>query len=407
MNATSRRAALGVQVDVPEQGGDVVRDAPGGRRRPGGPGRAPAGSEPAPRKNRPAAPSGVQLPMATRPPGRQTRSSSPAVARWSGANMAPTVDSTTSKWSSGKGRSWASANSQVRASPRARAARSPTASSCGQMSVAMTSAPVAAAGRAALPVPAPTSSTRWPARTPAAATTARPISEIKAAIRSYSPMAQNSAGCAHADQLLTRARRAKFENWTSRSRPGRGSFPTVDGYGQFCPIALGAEVFAERWTPIILRNLMVGCERFGEILAGAPGLPRSVLDPAAPAGARRGGAAHGARGAPRYRLTACGTELAQVCLALGAWGARWREVRPEHRDPYLAVWTLSTLVEATRCPGPGWWSASTCASTRCRTGSGWLSGPASVRSACTTRASATTPWWPATSRRSSRGTAAA
>ena len=43
----------------------------------------------------------------------------------------------------------------------------------------------------------------------------------------------------------------------------------MKGYGQFCPIALGAEVFAERWTPIILRNLMVGCERFGEILAGA------------------------------------------------------------------------------------------------------------------------------------------
>jgi ubiquinone/menaquinone biosynthesis C-methylase UbiE len=43
------------------------------------------------------------------------------------------------------------------------------------------------------------------------------------------------------------------------------------------PIALGAEVFAERWTPIILRSLMVGCEHFGDILAGAPGLPRSVL----------------------------------------------------------------------------------------------------------------------------------
>ena len=51
----------------------------------------------------------------------------------------------------------------------------------------------------------------------------------------------------------------------------------MKGYGQYCPIALAAEVFAERWTPIILRNLMVGCTRFGEILDGAPGLPRSVL----------------------------------------------------------------------------------------------------------------------------------
>ena len=43
------------------------------------------------------------------------------------------------------------------------------------------------------------------------------------------------------------------------------------------PIALDAEIFAERWTPIILRNLMVGSDRFGDLLAGAPGIPRSVL----------------------------------------------------------------------------------------------------------------------------------
>lgn len=49
------------------------------------------------------------------------------------------------------------------------------------------------------------------------------------------------------------------------------------GYGQYCPIALGAEIFAERWTPIIIRNLHLGCRRFGEIIDGAPGLPRSVL----------------------------------------------------------------------------------------------------------------------------------
>jgi len=51
----------------------------------------------------------------------------------------------------------------------------------------------------------------------------------------------------------------------------------MEGYGQYCPIALGAEVFAERWTPIIVRNLMGGSERFGDLLDGAPGLPRSVL----------------------------------------------------------------------------------------------------------------------------------
>ncbi|HEX2375197.1 MAG TPA: hypothetical protein VHO93_14545 [Actinomycetota bacterium] len=41
-------------------------------------------------------------------------------------------------------------------------------------------------------------------------------------------------------------------------------------YGQFCPIARGSEILAERWTPIILRNLLLGCRTFNEIAAGAP-----------------------------------------------------------------------------------------------------------------------------------------
>jgi len=121
----------------------------------------------------------------------------------------------------------------------------------------------------------------------------------------------------------------------------------MDGYGQYCPVALGAEVFAQRWTPIILRNLMVGCERFGDILAGAPGLPRSV-----PAQRLRRLERDGIviRWGSTYRLTACGHELAQICLALGAWGARWRETRPEHHDPYLVVWMLSRLVPLDTLP---------------------------------------------------------
>jgi hypothetical protein len=34
-------------------------------------------------------------------------------------------------------------------------------------------------------------------------------------------------------------------------------------YGQYCPIARGAEIFAERWTPLIIRNLYLGCASFG------------------------------------------------------------------------------------------------------------------------------------------------
>ena len=48
-------------------------------------------------------------------------------------------------------------------------------------------------------------------------------------------------------------------------------------YGQFCPIARGSEILAERWTPIILRNLLMGCRTFNQIAAGAPGLSRALL----------------------------------------------------------------------------------------------------------------------------------
>jgi DNA-binding HxlR family transcriptional regulator len=41
-------------------------------------------------------------------------------------------------------------------------------------------------------------------------------------------------------------------------------------YGQYCPIARAAEIFAERWTPLIVRNLYAGCSTYSDILAGAP-----------------------------------------------------------------------------------------------------------------------------------------
>ena len=48
-------------------------------------------------------------------------------------------------------------------------------------------------------------------------------------------------------------------------------------YGQYCPIARASEIVAERWTPIILRNMFAGCSNFREISAGAPGMSDSLL----------------------------------------------------------------------------------------------------------------------------------
>jgi DNA-binding HxlR family transcriptional regulator len=125
------------------------------------------------------------------------------------------------------------------------------------------------------------------------------------------------------------------------------------GYGQYCPIALAAEIFAERWTPIIIRNLYLGCGRFNDILDGAPGLPRSVLSQRLRLLERVGVVQRTENGrSTAYALTVSGRELAQVCLELGAWGARWRNVRPEDQDPYLALWTLSRMIAPDALPRP-------------------------------------------------------
>jgi DNA-binding HxlR family transcriptional regulator len=124
-------------------------------------------------------------------------------------------------------------------------------------------------------------------------------------------------------------------------------------YGQYCPIALAAEVFAQRWTPIIIRNLHLGCVHFGEILDGAPGLPRSVLADRLRGLEHDGVLERSATGhATCYALTEMGRELSDVCLALGEWGARWREAQPADHDPYVALWILSRLIDRDSLPQP-------------------------------------------------------
>ena len=49
------------------------------------------------------------------------------------------------------------------------------------------------------------------------------------------------------------------------------------GYGQFCPIALASEVLAERWTPLVIRELLLGSVRFNELQRGVPRMSSSLL----------------------------------------------------------------------------------------------------------------------------------
>jgi DNA-binding HxlR family transcriptional regulator len=127
----------------------------------------------------------------------------------------------------------------------------------------------------------------------------------------------------------------------------------VRTYGQYCPIARGAEIFAERWTPLIIRNLHLGCETFGEILEGAPGLSRTLLalrlDQLERCGIVQSSPKSHGRG-HRYRLTDSGEGLFEVCESLGEWGARWLEIAPEHLDPFVALWSMCNCLCQERLP---------------------------------------------------------
>jgi DNA-binding HxlR family transcriptional regulator len=124
-------------------------------------------------------------------------------------------------------------------------------------------------------------------------------------------------------------------------------------YGQYCPIARGAEIFAERWTPLIVRNLYLGCRSFSAILEGAPGLSRTLLAQRLTQLERLGVVESAPKPAGRgrsYALTPAGHALFKVCVSLGEWGARWLEIAPEHLDPFVALWSMGNALRRDRLP---------------------------------------------------------
>lgn len=128
----------------------------------------------------------------------------------------------------------------------------------------------------------------------------------------------------------------------------------ADSYGQyFCPITRAAEIFATRWTPIIVRNLLLGCSTFTEIQDGAPGIPRSLLTDRLRQLEHYGIVERRPKPSGRgwlYELTAAGRELEPVCEALGTWGARWLEAAPVTLDPGVLLWAICKSMTPVRLP---------------------------------------------------------
>jgi DNA-binding HxlR family transcriptional regulator len=130
--------------------------------------------------------------------------------------------------------------------------------------------------------------------------------------------------------------------------------PAGGGYGQyFCPITRASEIFAVRWMPIIVRNLLLGAATFSDIQAGALGLPRSLLTERLRQLEQFGVVVRRPKPKGRgwlYELTELGRDLAPVCEALGTWGARWLEAVPTEVDPAVVVWAICKCMDRDRLP---------------------------------------------------------
>jgi DNA-binding HxlR family transcriptional regulator len=127
------------------------------------------------------------------------------------------------------------------------------------------------------------------------------------------------------------------------------------GYGQFCPVAKASEIFANRWTPLIVRELIAGPLSFNDIHRGLPLISRAVLV------ARlreledydvieRRPRSH--RAGHQYRLTAAGEELRAVVEALGKWGlSHTRDrIKRSDLDPAFLIWGLRGRVDLRALP---------------------------------------------------------
>jgi DNA-binding HxlR family transcriptional regulator len=127
------------------------------------------------------------------------------------------------------------------------------------------------------------------------------------------------------------------------------------GYGQFCPVAKGAEVFAERWTPLVLRELLCGSTHFSDLHRGVPLMSRSLLSQRLKQLEEIGvlGRKQGRQG-PEYHLTQAGKEFAPIIERLGKWGHRWFRTKfgRHELDAPLLMWDMRRRVKASVFP-PG------------------------------------------------------
>jgi DNA-binding HxlR family transcriptional regulator len=118
-------------------------------------------------------------------------------------------------------------------------------------------------------------------------------------------------------------------------------------YGQFCTVARGAEALCERWTPLVVRELLCGSKRFNELHRGVPRMSTGLLAQRLRHLEEIGVVHRTAVGKVwEYSLTEAGEELRPIIMALGHWGARWigSRLRDDELDAGLLMWDVRRFV---------------------------------------------------------------
>ena len=118
---------------------------------------------------------------------------------------------------------------------------------------------------------------------------------------------------------------------------------SVNGYGQFCPVSKATEILCQRWTPLILRELLSGTSRFNEIRRGMPTCSPALLSKRLKELEQAGVVTRSVTDdGPLYALTPAGVEVFPLIQGLGVWGQRWArsDYGPDDLDPGLLLWDV-------------------------------------------------------------------
>ncbi|MDR7085776.1 DNA-binding HxlR family transcriptional regulator [Aeromicrobium panaciterrae] len=124
-------------------------------------------------------------------------------------------------------------------------------------------------------------------------------------------------------------------------------------YGQFCTVARGAEVLCDRWTPLVVRELLCGSTQFNEIRRGVPRMSPALLSTRLKTLEEFGVIMRHVDGRnTSYELTPAGEELRPIVLAMGHWGARWigSRLRPDQLDAGFLMWDVRRFVQLKEFP---------------------------------------------------------